>query len=293
MNRRAGRRLLAATALLALHGGTPAAETVTLVHGGEQRSYRVQLPPQHTGGAALPLLIVLHGTSMRAQHMFDHTDLPQVANRAGFVLASPSALGSAFNDGLAPPGSAAAAVDDVGFIEAVADDAQRRFGVRADALHVVGFSNGGSMVQRLAIESRYPFAGFAAVASAPRVRTEGVARPAPLLLVFGTADPLNPVDGGWVWIPVLHRKPAQAATVRQWAQRLRCIGEPEAQTPAISVSALRWNRCADGARLASYTMAGLGHHWAGAKPMPFPSFVIGPQLDAPPLGELVWSFFAP
>jgi len=293
MSQRAGRRLLAAMALVALHVGALAAETVTLVHGGEQRSYRVQLPPQQADGTALPLLIVLHGTTMRAQQMFDHTDLPQVAKRAGFVLASPSALGSAFNDGLAPPGSIAAAVDDVGFVEAVAADAQRRFGVRADAVYVVGFSNGGSMVQRLAIESRYPFAGFAAVASAPRVRTEGVARPAPLLLVFGTADPLNPVDGGLVWIPVVHRKPAQAATVRQWAQRLRCVGEPEADIPAAGVSALRWQRCAQGARLASYTIAGLGHHWAGAKPMPFPSFVIGPQLDAPPLGELVWSFFAP
>ncbi len=293
MSHRAGRRLLAAMALAALHAIAPAAETVTLVHGGEQRSYLVQLPPQHAGGAALPLLIVLHGTSMRAQQMFDYTDLPRVANRAGFVLASPAALGIAFNDGLAPPGSAAAAVDDVGFVEAVAADAQRRFGVRADAVYVAGFSNGGSMVQRLAIESRYPFAGFAAVASAPRVKTEGVARPAPLLLVFGTADPLNPVDGGLVWIPVVHRKAAQAATVRQWAQRLHCDGEPEAGTPAAGVSALRWQRCAQGTRLAAYTIAGLGHHWAGAKPMPFPSFVLGPQLDTPPLGDLVWSFFAP
>ena len=144
------RHLLAALALAALPVPAPAADTVTLVHGGVPRSYLVHLPPQHAGGAALPLLIALHGTSMRPQDMFDHTDLPQVADRAGFVLISPTALGQAFNDGLSPPGSDAAAVDDVGFVEAVADDARRRFGVRADALYVVGFSNGGSMVQRLA-----------------------------------------------------------------------------------------------------------------------------------------------
>ncbi len=286
-------RLLAALALTVLPVLALAADTVTLVHGGMPRSYLVHLPPQHAGGAALPLLIALHGTSMRARDMFDYTDLPQVADRAGFVLISPAALGQAFNDGLAPPGSEAAAVDDVGFVEAVADDAQRRFGVRADALHVVGFSNGGSMVQRLAIESRYPFAGFAAVASAPRVQAAGVARPAPLLLVFGTADPLNPIDGGWVWIPVMHKKAAQAATLRQWAQWLRCAGDPESATPAAGVSVQRWPRCADGARLAWVSIDGLGHHWAGARPMPFPSFVLGPQRATPPLGELVWSFFAP
>lgn len=287
------KRLLAAVALAALPALAAAVDTVTLMHGGVPRSYLVHLPPQHAGGAALPLLIALHGTSMRAGDMFDHTDLPRVADRAGFVLVSPAALGQAFNDGLAPPGSEAAAVDDVGFVEAVADDARRRFGVRAEALYVAGFSNGGSMVQRLAIESRYPFAGFAAVASVPRVQAGGVARPAPLLLVFGTADPLNPVNGGWVWIPVLHRKPAQEETARRWAQWLRCDGGPEAATPAIGVGEHRWLHCAGGARLAWMSIDGLGHHWSGARPMPFPSFVLGPQLATPPLGELVWSFFAP
>ena len=230
---------------------------------------------------------------MRAGDMFEYTDLPQVADRAGFVLVSPAALGAAFNDGMAPPGSEAAAVDDVGFIEAVARDAQRRFGVRADAVYVVGFSSGGSMVQRLAIESRYPFAGFAAVASAPRVPAASIARPAPLLLVFGDADPLNPVDGGWVWIPVLHKKAAQAATVRQWAQWLHCQGDAERPAPVDGVTTRLWPHCADGARLAWVSIEGLGHQWAGARPMPFPSFVLGPQRATPSLGELVWRFLAP
>ena len=285
--------LVLAWALAVLPSLAWPADTVPLAQGGVPRSYLVHLPPQQAGGAALPLLIALHGTSMRAGDMFEYTDLPQVADRAGFVLASPAALGAAFNDGMAPPGSEAAAVDDVGFIEAVARDAQRRFGVRADAVYVVGFSSGGSMVQRLAIESRYPFAGFAAVASAPRVPAASIARPAPLLLVFGDADPLNPVDGGWVWIPVLHKKAAQAATVRQWAQWLHCQGDAERPAQVDGVTTRLWPHCADGARLAWVSIEGLGHQWAGARPMPFPSFVLGPQRATPSLGELVWRFLAP
>jgi len=269
-----------------------AAESVTLHHQGSARSYLVHRPPSHASGAPLPLLIALHGTSMRAADMLAYTDLVALADRAGFVLVAPSSLGHAFNDGLAPAGSEAASVDDVAFVEAVAEDARVRFGVRADAIHVVGFSNGGSMAQRVAIESRYPFAGFAAVASAVRVQTPGVVRPAPLLLVFGNADPLNPPHGGWVWIPVPHAKPAPAQTAREWAERLRCEGAPEAEVPAAGVQAQIWRRCAEGTRLAWLTIDGLGHHWAGARPMPFPSFVLGPQVGAPKLGELVWSFLS-
>ena len=91
-------RWLAMLALAALPALAWAADTVPLAQGGVPRSYQVHLPPQQAGDAALPLLIALHGTSMRAGDMFEYTDLPQVADRAGFVLVSPAALGAAFND---------------------------------------------------------------------------------------------------------------------------------------------------------------------------------------------------
>jgi polyhydroxybutyrate depolymerase len=285
-------RLGAALTLAAAGTTATAAQTITFPHQGGTRSYLAHLPPAHGGGSAPPLLIALHGTSMRAADMLVYTDLVALADREGVVLVAPSAIDNAFNDGLARAGSAAAAVDDVGFVEAVAEDARLRFGARADSIFAVGFSNGGSMVQRLAIESGYPFAGFAAVASAVRVPTAGVLRPAPMLLVFGNADPLNPPAGGWVWIPVPHVKPAPKRTATQWAERLRCAGPPDAETPAAGVLARHWRDCAAGARLAWLTIDGLGHHWAGARPMPFPSFVIGPQVDAPKLGDLVWQFFS-
>jgi len=286
------RAALAGLALALGCAGAATAQTVALGHQGLMRSYLVHRPPQHAQGRPLPLLIALHGTSMRAGDMFGYTDLQALADREGLVLAAPASHGHVFNDGFGAAGSEAAAVDDVGFIEAVAEDARTRFGVRADAIHVVGLSNGGSMVQRLAIESRYPFAGFAAVAGAPRVRTPGVARPAPLLLVFGMADPLNPPGGGWVWTPVPHAKPATAQTVREWAVRLQCQDPPEAESPMPGVQRQQWRDCSAGARLAWLSIEGLGHHWAGARPLPFPSWVVGPQLAAPKLGDLVWDFLA-
>ena len=76
------------------------------------------------------------------------------------------------------------------------------------------------------------------------------------------------------------------------AQRLRCTDAPEVETPLPGVHAQHWRHCADGARLAWMRIGGLGHHWSGARPMPFPAFVLGPQRAEPALGELVWQFLA-
>jgi polyhydroxybutyrate depolymerase len=270
-----------------------AAEEISVAHDGARRSYMVHTPKEYDPAVALPLVVALHGTNMRAADMLGHTDLPRKADSAKFILASPNSLGTAFNDGLAPAGSDAAVVNDVGFIQAVTDDAKARYRIRADSIYLVGFSSGGSMVQRMAIESRYPFAGYASVANTVRVKTEGIANRAPTLLVFGTADPFNPVAGGEVAMPVKSVKPSHEATAKGWAERLGCQDNPSTAAPAKGVQARIWTECPSGARLAWYEIEGLGHHWAGAEPMPFPAFIIGEQVASPNLTDLIWAFFKP
>lgn len=270
-----------------------AAQEIVIEHEGARRSYLIQVPSEYDAAVALPLVIALHGTNMRAADMLSHTDLPRKANASKFILVSPNSVEAAFNDGIAPAGSAAAAVGDVGFIQAVAEDARLRHRIRADSIFLVGFSSGGSMVQRIAIESKYPFAGYASVANATRVNTEGVANRAPMLLVFGTADPLNPVAGGEVTLPVKSLKPSHESTAKRWAERLGCQDGPSTAAPQKGVQARLWSQCQSGARLAWYEIDGLGHHWAGAEPMPFPSFIVGEQVASPNLTDLIWAFFNP
>ena len=113
------------------------------------------------------------------------------------------------------------------------------------------------------------------------------------VLVFGTADPLNPQGGGWVWTPVPHAKPSPAQTVADWAARLQCQGPPESESPLPGVQRQQWRDCSSGARLAWLSIDGLGHHWAGARPLPFPSWVVGPQLAAPKRTSLPSMFPGP
>jgi polyhydroxybutyrate depolymerase len=251
----------------------------------------VYVPKSYDAARVVPMLIALHGTNLRGADMLSYTDLPRKAESAGFILVAPDSRGLAFNDGFTTGGPESAETDDVGFIETVAEDVKRRYKIDSQAVFLTGFSSGASMVQRMEIESRYPFRAYASVANALRVKTESVAHPAPLLLVFGSADPLNPVAGGEVSIPVMSIKPSHEATAMNWATRLGCRDKALASSPAKGVQAQIWVKCASSARLTWYEIEGLGHHWAGADSMPFPAFIIGDQVSSPNLSDLIWDFF--
>ena len=298
MSRGAGRRLLAAIALIALPvrrarrrdgGAGPRRRAAQLSRAVCRRSR-----PRGARAAAADRA-ARHVDARLSTCSTTPTCRPGGQARRLRAGISPAALGQRLQRRPgAAPGSDAAAVDDVGFIEAAAADARQRFGVRADAIYVVGFSNGGSMVQRLAIESRYPFAGFAAVASAPRVHTGACAAGAAAAGVRHgrPVEPGATADGcGCRWCTASRRRPPPCGN---GAQRLQLpTATPEPAAPAAGVSALLLAAAAPTAHAWRWiTIDGLGHHWAGARPMPFPRFVLGPQLDTPKLGELVWSFLA-
>jgi polyhydroxybutyrate depolymerase len=228
---------------------------------------------------------------MRGADMLTYTDLPRKAESVGFVLIAPDSRGLAFNDGSPSGGPETADTDDVAYIEAVAEDAKRRYKLLPQSIFLAGFSSGGSMAQRIEIESPYPFAGYASVANTFRVQTGGAANPAPLLLVFGTADPFNPVAGGEVTMPYTSVKPSHEDTAKNWSIRLKCFDDGTTSSPAKGVKAKTWTHCAGRARLALYEIEGLGHHWAGADPMPFPAFIVGEQVSSANLTDLIWDFF--
>lgn len=268
------------------------AELVDIQAGGISRTYLVHVPKTYDAAKAVPLVVLLHGTNMHAQSMLAATDLERKSDSAGFILVLPNSRGRAFNDGSTAGGPEAAGSDDVGFVESVVKDVQKRYAVMPTAIYLAGFSSGASMVQRMEIESSFPFAAYASVSNALRVSTTGVAHPAPTLLVFGTADPLNPVNGGEVRLPIVSTKPSHQTTALGWAERLGCAKAVGATTPAMGVSAQTWAQCKSGARVEWYEIDGLGHQWAGAGPMPFPAAVVGPQVASPNLSDLMWTFFS-
>jgi polyhydroxybutyrate depolymerase len=152
-----------------------------------------------------PLVIVLHGSLMDANLMREWTgyEFDQLADQHGFVVVHPDGYKHNWNDcrsGATFPAHTEN-IDDTGFVKSLIarEVAQRQ--IDEKRVYVLGYSNGGEMALRLALQTPEQVAGIA-VAGASLPVPEDSSCPGqgslPLLVVEGDKDPFNPIDGGRV-----------------------------------------------------------------------------------------------
>ncbi len=233
-----------------------------LVVGGVTRTYLL-----HAGGTARPgrpLVFVLHGLGgdgaeieWRTKGTFD-----KLADHDGAVIIYPDALGDPhrWNEGgQAPPG--AAPPDDLGFLSALIDSAVSELGVDRKRVFAAGFSDGASMVYRLACERPDLVAAVAPVSGGmpPEVaRACGRVAPVSIIGMHGTGDPIAPFE-----------QPIRDG-IAAWARRDGCPTAPtSSQLPDLDPNDGTRTRvdlfapCAAGTGVAFYTIEGGGHAWPG------------------------------
>ncbi|MFO0601183.1 MAG: alpha/beta fold hydrolase [Myxococcaceae bacterium] len=214
----------------------------TLALDGGARHFHRYAPPTLADDA--PIVLVLHGTGEDGLRIRRDTayELDAFADRLGFSVLYPDGLSRQWND-CRPKSSPTADVDDVGFLLALVDQEHRP----GAPLFVFGFSNGGQMALRLAVE--HPERVRAAAVTGANLPTPDFFRctstsaPAPLLFANGTADPIVPFAGGHVTIfHVIDRGYAYSAdeTARRFAERLDA-GTPVVDEPAPHVTRRRWS----------------------------------------------------
>jgi polyhydroxybutyrate depolymerase len=267
-----------------------------LVFAGVSRSYTTYAPNAFLSGQPLPLIVSLHGTGGTAISAVDMGQLQKWAELEGFIVAAPQSLGQAFNDGSGRGGPAVKDVDDVGFIQAVINDVKMKARIDEKKVYIVGFSSGAAMAQRFALESDDEVAAIAALSDAFYVPDRKPAKTRSLLLIWGTADPLNPMDGGKIPYrvgsgAVTLDKPAPMKTAEGWAKRMGCSTPPKQNKLPNGVTQYIWPGCQSNAKLEFYLIDGLGHHWAGGKPVPYPAKVIGKYSNAVEATKIILDFF--
>lgn len=246
----------------------------TLRVGDRDRTYAAYAPAQLRRGA--PLVIVLHGSTMDGAQMRAWTgyEFEQEADRRGFVVVYPDGYQHNWNDCRRDVSFPARLenIDDMAFMRALIARMKTEHGIDSRRVFVLGFSNGGHLAFRLAIEARDEVAGIVAIAAnLPSAGTSLCAeqgRTARVMLVAGTEDPINPYEGGVLSLFGFNKRGtviSARASAEEFARRNGVAAEPTTvhmprrdERDPTSVERLTWG---DGQMPATllYTVHGGGH----------------------------------
>lgn len=186
----------------------------TLEHGGVQRRFTEVLPDNPRPGA--PVVLFLHGSlqSGSVARRFTGNTFDALADR-GCTVIYPDGVDRHFNDHRVGFQEKARQlrIDDSSFLSALLPHSD-------GPVIGCGFSNGGAMIQRFALERPGVLSGIACFGAAwptddnllPEMAalTPGWV-PTPVLCVQGTADPLVPYEGGQSGIGDANRGTARSA----------------------------------------------------------------------------------
>lgn len=271
--------------------------------GPRGRSYIVYVPPNYDASRPTPVVFVLHGRPSTAQAMAAISDMNAVAARHGFIVVYPQGLNNEWNAiydiehrrTVAPQ-------NDIAFLETLVVDLGVDLNIDAHRSYVSGFSNGAFMTLRLACTESEHFAAFAEVsAELYNVLSDQCrGRPAPILLMHGTADRSVPYNG----IVIADGQNREETNVSMSAQRTvgffiarnhcsfngaQTILPQLGQSEGTRVLRFAPHDCAPGADVLFYMIDGGGHNWPGV-PGVMDDAQFGPVNQDINAGEVIWDF---
>ena len=160
---------------------------------GVQREYLVRTPSQPD--ETMPVLYFLHGLGDNITRLDNEFHFSQIANEFGWAIVVPQALnegyGTMWNAGLM-----SSSTDDSGFLMALLDSLAMQYPLDMDSVFFTGFSMGGFMTHRMAIEHGDRITACAPVSG---LITHSMANhsavPVRMLHIHGTSDPVVGYDG--------------------------------------------------------------------------------------------------
>ena len=187
------RNLLLIIVLTILLGGNCFAQIQTIEWQGMQRQYLIKTPENYE---SLPVLFFLHGLGDNITHVNSEHNFQQYANKFNWMIVIPQAI----NEGNGTMWNAAlmnSDIDDSGFLMALIDSLALQYPVNQDSIFFTGFSMGGFMSHRMAIEhgdrinAAAPVSGLITHAMANQTPVA----PVRLLHIHGTSDDVVGYDG--------------------------------------------------------------------------------------------------
>jgi polyhydroxybutyrate depolymerase len=165
----------------------------SLTVGGVKREYRLYAPVSANTGRPASLVVAFHGMWVDSKDVMPrYSKLNETAERHGFIIAYPNALGGVW--GLWPSRTDA----DIAFFDALLARLSTDYRIDRQRIYVLGMSNGGYFAHLLARERSTVIAAAAGHSAALGLQTLGginAKRKFPVLIAHGSEDA---IFGTWI-----------------------------------------------------------------------------------------------
>lgn len=244
------KKLLLLIALITMSVTLSAQTTKTMIWGGTQRQYMEYVPSTYDGSTPAPVIFTLHDVEGTMGDVFQSTNFQQIAEENGWIIISPQALpfsvvlfgtipitvNGAWNAGISAVifgqyfvlnGN----VDDSGFMMAILDNLIETYNINQDKIYFVGFSLGGYMTNRMAIEHSDRIKAIVSVNGPIGNEVENLtpAVPVSAMHIHGTNDPIVNYETGTVSYSGFSFDIGKGAeeTVEYWRSFDNCSTTPE------------------------------------------------------------------
>ncbi len=238
----------------------------TMISGGLTRSYRLYVSPNYNPVNPASLVVTLHGLGDNMTN-FSNLGFAQIGDTANIIVICPQAVtdpfaGTAWNSGAGYMGYFPnASVNDIGFINALVDSTMDQYAVNPKRVYLCGFSMGGFMTQRMALQSNTRFAAFASLSGTigAAITPDNPSRLIPMAHWHGTADGTIAFTGNTYGID-------PDSLISLWITYNNCNPVPDTSIypdnnpgDSILVTQYRFSGPGDDARVYFYVMDGAGH----------------------------------
>ena len=199
----------------------------TITWDGQQRQYLEYVPTSYSNAEATPVLFMLHGMGDEINNFFQATRIQNVAEEQGWIVVCPQALefnyeipmlgsqnfGACWNVGSTVSVdfnmygmpfnfdvTVSEGVDDEGFLLATLAALEEEYNIDPNKIFFAGFSLGGFMSHRMAINHGDIINGIAAVSGVIGNDLTSLTPVANVnvLQIFGTTDEMISYDGGMI-----------------------------------------------------------------------------------------------
>lgn len=174
----------------------------TMEIDGHLREFIVSVPTGYDSTAAVPLVMMLHGTGGDGAKFYRESLWAEKGEMESFISVFPTGLTYTLADGTVttkwgagglinelPPGDSV--VDDIPFMHALLDELEHSFLIDSDRLFITGFSNGGGFVKSEVLPrmgDRFAAASSCGGAGIPEITPIVSDRIMPFFNISGTED---------------------------------------------------------------------------------------------------------